>query len=196
MAQLKIYGDSISGNCLKVKYTADLLGRAYEWHEINILKEESRTPEYLKINPFGQVPAVVLEDGQPLAQSNAIIRFLATGSQLLPSDPVQQAKIDEWLFWEQYSHEPYVAVCRFQMRYLQRSAAELEPWRVERGNQALDFMEQQLESKTWLANEAFSIADIALHAYTSLAEEGGFNLDSRPNVQRWLAACNDRLGLK
>ena len=117
---MRIYGDINSGNCLKVKYTADYLGLDYEWIAVDITQGESRTPDFLKINPQGQVPAIQLEDGRCIAQSNAIIRYLAQGTALLPEDAYLQAKVDEWLFWEQYSHEPYIAVCRFHMLYLRK----------------------------------------------------------------------------
>ena len=188
-----IFGDSISGNCLKVKYTADILGLPYQWRETNILEGESRTDDFLALNPQGQVPVIQLDEGSTLAQSNAIVRYLAAGSDLLPADPWQQAKVDEWLFWEQYSHEPYVAVCRFQMRYLNRSAQQREAWRVERGEAALDYMEQVLAQQLWLANGQFSIADIALYAYTSMAEEGGFSLSQRPLIQAWLVRCAQQI---
>lgn len=192
---MKVLGDARSGNCLKIGYTADYLGLPYEWVDIDIMKGESRTGEFLAINPQGQVPAVDLGDGRVLAQSNAIIRYLAAGSDLLPDDPYLQAKIDEWLFWEQYSHEPYVAVCRFQMLFLGKPASEREPWRVQRGDAALDLMNRQLDGTEWFDGRAFSIADIALLAYTRLAGEGGFELASRPNVTRWIAACEDKLAL-
>ena len=189
----KIYGDSISGNCLKIKYTADFVGLTYNWQETNILEGESRTDEYLAMNPQGQVPIIQLADGTVITQSNAIIRYLAVGSELLPEDLLAQAKVDEWLFWEQYSHEPYVAVNRFQMRYLNKTADELEPWRVDRGNAALDLMEAYLNKHEWLANGAFSIADISLYAYTSMATEGGFSFENRPNLLNWVKACSDQL---
>src|SRR6201986_1429970 len=121
-AVMKIYGDSNSGNCLKVKWVCDRLALPYRWVEIDTLKGESRTAEFLTRNPWGQVPTVELDDGRKLAQSNAIIRYLARGSALIPQDAFAAAKMDEWLFWEQYSHEPYIAVCRFQMRYLGKPA--------------------------------------------------------------------------
>jgi len=192
---VRVYGNSRSGNCLKVSYTADYLGLPYEWIEIDILEGESRAERFLAINPQGQVPAVELEDGRTLAQSNAIIRYLAKGSELLPEDRYLQAKIDEWLFWEQYSHEPYIAVCRFHMLFLGKSAAEREGWRVERGEAALDLMEQTLERNEWFDGRAFSIADIALLAYTRVAGEGGFDLGPRSNLGRWIAACEEKLGL-
>jgi glutathione S-transferase len=192
---MRILGDLNSGNCLKVKYVADRLGLPYEWVPVDILQGESRTPEFLRLSPMGQVPVVVLDDGRPRAQSNAILRFLARGSALLPVEPYLQAKVDELLFWEQYSHEPYIATTRYHMVYLGRSLAEREPWRVERGERALDFMEQALADRTWFVGDAMSIADIALVAYTRLADEGGFNLGSRPRVRAWIARCEDELGI-
>lgn len=184
---MKIYGDSISGNCLKVKWVADSLGLSYDWIETDILTGQSRTPEYLAMNPAGQVPAVVLDDGRPLAQSNAIILHLAEGSALIPADAYARARMLEWMFWEQYSHEPYVAVARFQMRYLGKTAAELEPRIVERGKAALQRLEDGLAGSRFLVGDALSLADVALVAYTRVADEGGFDLAAYPRVQGWVA---------
>ncbi|TNE60984.1 MAG: glutathione S-transferase family protein [Alphaproteobacteria bacterium] len=193
---MKIYGEEISGNCLKAKYVADLQGHSYEWVNMDILHGASRTPEFLAKNPQGQVPILELADGRVIAQSNAIMRYLAYGSGLIPDDLYLEAKMDEWLFWEQYSHEPYIAVNRFQMKYLGKTADQLEPWRVERGNAALDLMERELEGRDWLVKGArFSLADIALLAYTQFAHEGGFSLDTRPNVAAWVKRCHTRLGI-
>jgi glutathione S-transferase len=187
---MRIFGDLNSGNCLKVKWTADRLGLAYDWTPVDIMTGESRTPAYLAKFPQGQVPSVDFGDGRTLAQSNAIIRYLARGSALLPDDPFIQAKIDEWLFWEQYSHEPYVATCRFHMAYLGKSKETRDPLKVERGEKALDHMERMLAGGGgFLVGETFSIADIALYAYTHVAHEGGFDLGSRPKVKAWLARC-------
>jgi glutathione S-transferase len=192
---MRIYGDSISGNCLKVKWTADYLGRSYEWIETNILKAESRTPEFLAMNPAGQVPAVILDDGRPLAQSNAIILHLAEGSDLVPDDGYERARMLEWLFWEQYSHEPYVAVARFQMAYLGRPASDLEPRLVERGKAALQRLDEALDGATFLVGGRLSLADVALVAYTRVAEEGGFRLADYPNVQSWIARVERALNI-
>jgi glutathione S-transferase len=193
---LKIYGDLQSGNCLKVKYTADLLRLKYEWVAVDVTKGGSRMPEYLAKFPQGQVPAIELDDGRTLAQSNAIIRYLARGTHLLPDDPFTQAKIDEWLFWEQYSHEPYVAVCRYHMFYLGRSKESRDPNRVERAEKALDQMKRQLTGRTFLVGDALSIADIALLAYTRVAHEGGFDLTARPSLIVWISRCEQKLGLQ
>ena len=190
-----IYGDLKSGNCLKVKYAADYLGLPYTWTDIDILKGESRTPQALRRNPMGQVPTIELDDGRCLAQSNAIIRFLARGSALLPDDAFAQAKIDELLFWEQYSHEPYIAVCRFHMVYLGLPRDAREPERVKRGESALDLMETLLGGRDWFVGSTMTIADIALLAYTRLAHEGGFDLAVRPAVATWIRRSEKMLGL-
>jgi glutathione S-transferase len=193
---MKIYGDVGSGNCLKVKYVADRLRLPYTWTHIDIMQGETRTPQFLARFPLGRIPAVELDDGRGLAESNAIMRYLARGSALLPDDAFTQAKIDEWLFWEQYSHEPYIATTRYHIVYLKRSMDQRETWRVERGEAALDTMEKALAGRRWLVGEALSIADIALLAYTRLAHEGGFNLGARPGVRAWIARCEDELGLE
>ena len=192
---MRIYGDLQSGNCLKAKYCADRLGLPYAWVDIDIMKGESRTPEFLAKSPMGQVPIVELDDGRVIGQSNAILRYLARGSALLPDDPFVQAKIDELLFWEQYNHEPYVAVCRFHMLYLKKSREERDPMRVARGEAALDFLDARLEGHDFLVGDALSIADIALLAYTRVAHEGGFDLSARRNLRGWIARCEDELNL-
>ena len=183
---MRIYGDSISGNCLKVRWVAEYLGRSFDWIETDILKGESRTPEFLALNPAGQVPLVILDDGRPLAQSNAIILHLAEGSDLLPTDAYDRARMLEWMFWEQYSHEPYVAVARFQVRYAGKPVSELEPRLVERGKGALQRLEDGLALSPFLVGEAVSLADVALVAYTRVAHEGGFDLGDYPAVAVWV----------
>lgn len=192
---MKIYGDLNSGNCLKVKWTCDRLGLPYEWIAIDTMKGETRTPAFLALNPAGQVPVVAFDDGRSLAQSNAIIRYLARGSGLIPTDPWLEAKMDEWLFWEQYSHEPYIAVCRFQMVYLGKPASELDPDKVRRGHAALARMEQHLADNEFLAGERLSLADVALLAYTRMAEQGGFALQDYPAIRSWIGRAEAGLGL-
>lgn len=193
---MKIYGDSISGNCLKVKWTADFLGLPYMWIETNILDGESRTETFLAVNPAGQVPAVILPDGRPLAQSNAIILYLAEGSQLIPADAYDRARMFEWLFWEQYSHEPYVAVARFQVRYLGKSVADLDERIVERGASALRRLETALADAPFLVGERVTLADLALVAYTRVADEGGFDLQLYPAVKAWVARVERALDIR
>jgi glutathione S-transferase len=193
---MKIYGDLGSGNCLKVKYVADQLGLSYAWVPIDLRQGAARTPEFLAAFPMGQIPAVDFGDGRRLAQSNAIVRYLAHGSRLLPTDRFVAAKIDELLFWEQYSHEPYLAVCRFHMVYLGRAKETRDQQRVERGEQALDFMDRLLRGRQWLVGQAMSIADIVLLPYTRLSPEGGFELARRQHVRSWIARCEHELKLE
>jgi glutathione S-transferase len=183
---LKIYGDLRSGDCLKVKWTAEFLGRRFQWIETDIMRDETRTPAFLAQNPAGQVPLVILDDGRPLAQSNAIILHLAEGSALIPSDAYDRARMLEWMFWEQYSHEPYIAVARFQVVYLAKPIAELEARIVERGTSALRRMEAALTHSTFLVGERLSVADVALVAYTRVCHEGGFDLGFYPAVRAWV----------
>lgn len=197
---LRILGDKGSGNCLKVLWTARRLSIPFAWEDVDVTSDRSdnrrtRSGEFLAKNPFGEIPVVVLPDGRTLAQSNGIMRYLARGSSLLPDDAYTQAKIDEWLFWEQYSHEPYIAVCRFQMKYLGKPAHEREPWRVAKGEAALDLLEHALSHRPFLVGETLTIADIALVAYTRWAHEGGFSLATRPHLRAWIARCEDALGI-
>jgi glutathione S-transferase len=191
---MKIYGDSISGNCLKVKWVADSLGLSYDWIETSVVKAESRTPEFLAVNPAGQVPVVILDDGRPLAQSNAIILHLAEGSALIPADAYERARMLEWMFWEQYSHEPYIAVARFQLAYLGKTVADLDPKVIPRGIAALQRMEDGLAGSPFLVGTALSLADVALVAYTRVAEEGGgFDLAGYPRIRAWIARVEKAL---
>ncbi len=195
MVRMRVYGDSISGNCLKVKWVADRLGRPYDWVETGVLDGSTRTPEFLALNPAGQVPVVVLEDGRTLAQSNAIILHLAEGSALVPADPYNRARMFEWLFWEQYSHEPYIAVARFRLRYLGEDRESLDPKIVTRGESALARMELALASGGFLVGRALTLADVALVAYTRVAHEGGFDLARYPAVAAWVGRVEAELKL-
>lgn len=190
-----IYGDERSGNCLKVRYVANYLDIPHLWEHVDILQGETRSPAFLAKNPAGQIPVVEFGDGRCLAQSNAILLHLARDSELVPRDPWIQARMMEWLFWEQYSHEPNIAVCRFQKVYLGLPDSELDEERVRKGNRALDRMEAYLAGNDWLAGGSLSVADISLLAYTRLAHEGGFELSARPSVKRWISAVEQALGL-
>jgi glutathione S-transferase len=192
---MKIYGDTKSGNCLKVKWVCDRLGLPYSWIDVDTLKRETRTTQFLKLNAAGQVPTVEFDDGRTLAQSNAIIRYLARGSDLIPEDAFAAARMDEWLFWEQYSHEPYIAVCRMQMVYLGRPASDLDTDKIKGGYAALARMEHQLAATRFLVGDGFSLADVALLAYTRVAHEGGFHLDGYDAVRRWIGEAERALGL-
>jgi glutathione S-transferase len=192
---LRIYGDSRSGNCLKVKWTAEYLDIPYEWLEVDVMTGATRTPEFLGMNPAGQVPTVMLADGRPLAQSNAIILHLAEGSDLIPTDAYARAKMLEWMFWEQYSHEPTIAVVRFQVAFLGKSRDEIEPRLIERGEAALARMEEALAASPFLVGESPTLADVALVAYTRVAHDGGFDLADYPAVKAWVARVENALGI-
>ncbi|WP_213876488.1 glutathione S-transferase family protein [Pseudomonas sp. dw_358] len=184
----KVYGDYQSGNCYKVKLMLHLLGAEYEWQAVDILKGETETPEFLAMNPNGKVPVLQLEDGTFLWESNAILNYLADGSEFLPGEPRLRTQVLQWQFFEQYSHEPYVAVARFIEFYLGMPADRLEEYEVcqRRGLKALRVMEKQLQATPYLVGEHYSIADIALYAYTHVAHEGGFDLTPFPGIQAWL----------
>ncbi|MGB1009636.1 MAG: glutathione S-transferase family protein [Thiolinea sp.] len=184
---LKIYGDLQSGNCYKVKLLLSLLGIAHEWQHIDVVKQETKTAEFLAINPNGQIPTAALEDGRILCESNALLGYFADGTALLPADRYARAKVYEWLFFEQYSHEPYIAVARFINKYLglpEERRAEYDAKQVG-GHKALGVMEKALAEQPWLAGETLSIADLSLYAYTHVAHEGGFDLTDYPNINSW-----------
>ncbi|RFD27101.1 glutathione S-transferase [Pseudomonas sp. GL93] len=184
----KVYGDYKSGNCYKVKLMLNLLGIPYEWIDIDILKGDTQTPAFLAKNPNGKVPVLELEDGTCLWESNAILNFLADGSEFLPTEPRLRTQVLQWQFFEQYSHEPYIAVARFIQFYLNMPEDRLEEYKTTHkgGYKALRVMERQLQATPYLVGEQFSIADIALYAYTHVAHEGGFDLTPYPAVQAWL----------
>ena len=191
---MKIYGDTKSGNCLKVKWVCEKLALPYVWIATDIMAGGSRTLEFLRLNSAGQVPVAVLDDGRPLSQSNAIMRYLARGSALIPADAYQTAKMDEWLFWEQYSHEPFIAACRFEMLYLGKPVSDLDSAKVKRGYSALARMEHELKDRRFLVGDALSLADISLLAYTGVAHEGGFHLDGYAAVRRWIDESERAIG--
>ncbi len=183
-----IYGMKSSGNCYKVQLLLELLGKPYRWVEVNSVAGETRTAEYLAKNPNGKVPLLETEAGQYLPESNAILCYLASDTNLFPNDKWQQANVLQWLFFEQYSHEPYVAVARFIRKYLPENherRADL-PRLLERGYQALTVMEKHLARHEYLVDSGFSIADIALFSYTQDAETGGFDLSHYPHLLIWL----------
>ncbi len=184
---LTIYGDSISGNCLKVCWVADRLSLHYRWVHVDVVKGEAKTTAFLATNPAGQVPTVVLGDGRVLSQSNAIMLYLAEGTDLIPPDPYDRAVMFQWLFWEQYSHEPAIAVRRFHKHYLGKPDAEIDPALMTKGAAALALMNARLQANDgWFAGGAISLADVALVAYTRVAHEGGFDLSEYPAVAAWV----------
>lgn len=193
--KITIHGSSQSGNCLKVKWVADYLGRPYQWVEVDSFSGATRTPEFLALNPAGQVPVVVLADGRTLAQSNAIMVHLAEGSDLIPADAYERAKMFEWLFWEQYSLEPAIAVRIARLYYLKTPEHELDPALLSKGKAALARMERQLRECPLLVGSALSLADIGLLAYSRVAHRGGFDLEPYPAVRAWIGRGEAFLGL-
>jgi glutathione S-transferase len=191
---ITIYGTSDSGNCYKVKLAAQQLRVPYRWVEVNSVNGETRTPEFLARNPNGKVPTVQLENGAFLPESNAILHYLAEGTPLLPTERLPHARVLQWMFFEQYSHEPYVAVARFILYYLPPDTprrADLQRLH-ERGHQALAVMEQHLAKEPFFAARRYTIADIALYAYTHCAADGGFDLGRYPAVRDWLARVKEQ----
>jgi glutathione S-transferase len=195
-ASLTVYGDSISGNCLKVKFVAERLGIPFDWVETSVLAKETRTPEFLAMNPAGQVPLAVFAGNGPLAQSNAIMLYLAEGSDLIPTDAFERAKMYEWLFWEQYSHEPAIAVLRFHRHYLKKPDAEIDPALPGKCDRVLSLMNNHLAGGHYFAGEKLSLADIALVAYTRFSHEAGIDLAQYPNVRAWVRRVEDDLNIE
>ena len=189
MSTPRVYGMSTSGNCYKVRLLLEQLQQAYEWIEIDVRTGLTREPEFLGRNPNGRVPTLEYEPGKFLAESDAILVYLAEGSAFWPQQRLQRAQALQWMFFEQYSHEPYIAVARFICTMLpaqHERRAEL-PRLHERGYQALAVMEQHLARERFFASDAYSIADIALYAYTHAAADGGFDLQRFPAVRAWIA---------
>ena len=186
---LTVYGMSLSGNCHKVRLLLNQLGRSCVWIETDTTQGQTRTPEFLSLNPAGKVPLLVREDGQVLSESGAILFWLAEGTPYLSDDPWQRAQTLRWMFYEQYSHEPYVAVARFIRRFLPAGhAREAElPQLLERGEEALAVMERHLAGHAWFSGDAYGIADIALFAHAHCADEAGFDLARYPAIAGWTA---------
>jgi glutathione S-transferase len=193
---MKLYDYLDSGNGYKVRLLCALLGRPYELVEVDILKGETRTPSFLAINPNGRIPVLELDDGRRLSESNAILYFLAQGTPYFPVDVWQQAKVQEWLCFEQYSHEPYIATLRFWMRHLDLNGTRglLAEDKRKGGAAALALLDAHLAQYTFLVGDAFTIADIALYAYTHVADQAGFQLGDYPNLNRWLQAIAKQPG--
>lgn len=186
---ITLHGYTGSGNCYKPALAMRQLGIAYQWREVDILKGESRTPAFLAKNANGRIPLLEPEPGRYLAESNAMLCWLAEGTPLLPDDRWARAKVLEWLFFEQYSHEPYIATVRYWVA-IEKSAEANQARiaeRMPRGYAALGVMETQLAKTPYLTGANYTIADIALYAYTHVAEEGGFDLADYPAVRAWLA---------
>ena len=191
---LTLHGDHRSGNCYKIELALAQLGLDYRFVAIDVLRGQSRTPEFLAKNANGKIPLLELDDGRCLAESNAILCYLADGTPLWPSERYARAQVLQWLFFEQYSHEPYIATARFIVQYLGRPperAADLAA-KMAPGHRALAVMEQRLSSQPFLCGADYTIADIALYAYTHVADEGDFDLTPFPAICAWLQRVREQ----
>lgn len=194
--RLKIYGNIESGNCYKVKQLVTILGLEHEWVHLDVLAGDTRTPAYLAMNALGKVPLLDLGDGRYLSESNAILNYLASGTELLPDDRFERARVLQWQFFEQFSHEPPLATARVIKKYFglpEARRAEYERL-LASGYKALAIMETQLGVIPYLAGGRFTIADISLYGYTHTAEEGGFDLVGYPAIRAWLARVAEHPG--
>jgi glutathione S-transferase len=184
-----LYDSPVSGNCFKVRLLFAHLGIPYERRTVDVADRSNR-PELLGgLNPALRVPTLVLDDGRPLAESGAILWYFGDGTRFVPNDPYERAQVLQWMFFEQYDHEPAIAVVRFWLRYSGRPEefADRVEERTAAGYRALDALERGLDGRSWLVGDAMTLADIALYAYTHVAGEGGFDLGRYPGIRTWLA---------
>lgn len=189
----KVYGDILSGNCYKIKMLLTFLNIEHEWIHVDILNGETQTEAFKSINPNGKIPLLVINDGQVLAESNAILNYLAEGTEYLPRSKFERASVLQWQFFEQYSHEPYIAVARYINKYLGLPSDRMAEYESKQsgGHKALKVMEEHLTNKTYFVGNNISIADISLFAYTQVAHEGGFDLAGYPNILAWIKRIQD-----
>ena len=189
-----LYDSAVSGNCYKVRLLLAMQGIAFERREVDVVDRSGRRELLGELNPALRVPVLVLDDGRPLAESNAIMVYLARGTVLLPADSYRHAQVLQWLFYEQYSHEPYIAVARFWR--LARIEVPPAEWEAKRdgGEAALRALQTYLERRPFLVDDRYTIADIALYAYTHVADEGGFSLEPYPAVRAWLERVSAQPG--
>lgn len=185
----RVYGDMLSGNCYKIKLLMQFLKIEHEWKHIDILDGETHTDEFVRMNSNARIPVLQIDENEFLAESNAILNFLAEGSEFLPDSGLRRARVLQWQFFEQYSHEPYIAVARFIQKFLGMPAERAEEYRSkqEGGYRALAVMEAQLGKTPFLAGSSPTIADISLYAYTHVAHEGGFDLEPYERIKNWFA---------
>lgn len=185
----RVYGDMLSGNCYKIKLLMQWLGIEHEWIHVDIMASETHTDAFLSMNANAKIPVLELDTDQYLWESNAILNFLAEGTPYLPKSGLPRAQVLQWQFFEQYSHEPYIAVARYINKYLGLPDDRVEEYHSKQvgGNKALVVMEQQLAQSPFFVNDSPTIADISLFAYTHVAHEGGFSLESYPSIQQWIS---------
>ncbi len=185
---MRVYGDIRSGNCYKIKLLAALVGIKHEWVPVDVMAGETRTVNFLAKNPNGKIPLLELDDGRMLWESNAILNYLATDTAFLPQDSFLRAQVLQWQFFEQYSHEPYIAVARFIAKYLGLPDDRKDEYQGKQagGHKALAVMESRLSLHPYLVGSHLSVADISLYGYTHVAHEGGFELAGYPGIQAWI----------
>ena len=191
-----LYNSAVSGNCYKVRLLAAQLELPLEFHELSVVDRSNRTEVLSGLNPALRVPALVLDDGRPLAESNAILWYLGDGTEYVPDDRYERAQVLQWQFFEQYQHEPSIAVVRFLVAYsgeAEKHAARIAE-RTAHGYGVLEIMERHLEGRSFLVGECYTIADISLYAYTHVAPEGGFDLAPYPAIRAWLERVAGRPG--
>jgi glutathione S-transferase len=184
-----LYNSPVSGNCYKVRLLLGQLGLEYETVELSVVDRSNRADVLGDLNPGLRVPTLVLDDGRPLAESNAILWYFGDATQYVPEDPYERAQVLQWQFFEQYSHEPSIAVARFLIAYSELPAERYEkrlPSLMKSGYAALDAMERHLDSRSFFVGAGYSLADISLYAYTHVAHEGDFDLDGYPAIRAWL----------
>ena len=193
---MRVYGTAASGNCHKVRMAMEALRIPYEWVETDSVRGATRTPQFLAMNPNGKVPLLEIEPGSYLPESNAILFYLADGTPLLPGEKLARARVLQWLFFEQYSHEPFIAVARFLRKFHPDpdSQRELADSKMAGGYRALEVMEKHLDGNAFFVGGRYSIADIALYGYTHVAGDGGFELERFPAVRAWLSRVRSQPG--
>ena len=192
-----LYNSAVSGNCYKVRLLLAHLGLAYEKADVSVVDRSGRQELLGELNPGLRVPTLVLDDGRPLAESNAILWYLGDGTAYVPTDPYERAQVLQWCFFEQYSHEPYIAVARFWLAYSgkpEEFAGRRRERAMKSGYAALDAIERHLGQKSFLVGETYTIADISLYAYTHVAHEGEFDLGAYPAIRSWLDRITSQPG--
>ena len=186
----KVFGDMLSGNCYKIKLLMQFLGIEHEWIHVDILASETHTEEFKRMNPNARIPVIGLPDSKYLWESNAVLNYLAENTKFLPQEKYERAKVLQWQFFEQYSHEPYIATARYINQYLglpKEREAEYHAKQIG-GHKALLVMEKHLAENKFFLGSSATIADVSLYAYTHVADEGGFDLSEYVNIQRWFRA--------
>ncbi len=193
---ITVYGDIKSGNCYKIALLFSQLGVEHDWKEVLVVNGETKTTEFLALNPAGQIPVVILDGGEVLTQSNAVLNYFAEGTGLMPQQALAKARVQEWQFYEQYNHEPTIAVRRFISKFLGLPADRKAQYDSleEAGYRALQVLENRLAKHDFLVGDSYSVADISLYAYTHVADEGGFDLSRVPAVSAWLDRVRQQPG--